>query len=112
MREPANPINRINRLYSKGLNLIERDMNAIDMLSRFSKEKLPTSAAKDLRDYIKLLSDMAKEHVKIQADLAALAKANDKAKTDEELLRAVAGAGVGPSSTPALDVLSSIPSND
>jgi predicted nucleic acid-binding Zn-ribbon protein len=85
-------IARINRLYSQVLRLLERDIQAIEVLTQRG-EKLAVAAAKDLRDYAKLLRDMKEAQEKLHAEKAAKAKEATTAVPDADLMKAVTGAG-------------------
>jgi hypothetical protein len=103
MPSRSRSIARINRLYSKGLDLLERDITAIDNLTRFNGEKLPSGPAKDLRDYMKLLEDMKAAQEKIKQETDNLkAKRNNQLPTEqlEQLLRAETGAAPSSPSKP------------
>lgn len=85
----------IDRLYRRSLTLVEREINAIDRLGRLDgmDEKLTASAAKDLREYIKLLADMKDVQARIDNERLAKAEAAAKATSDEALERALSEAG-------------------
>lgn len=82
---------KISRLYSRGLTLIERDIEAIAKLSQYG-DKLGYGTAKDLRDYMKVLADMKEAHDKLAIERREKVKQQqaDKTKTasEEELLKA------------------------
>lgn len=78
---------RVDRLYNKGLILLEREMDAIDKLGRFG-DKLDAGPAKDLRDYLKVLGDMKDAQAAMQAEREAKATKATKAASDAALVEA------------------------
>lgn len=62
------PIRKIDRLYTRGLLTLGREMERLNTLS--IGNKLSSNQAKDLRDNLKLLWDMRKAHKTIKADRA------------------------------------------
>jgi len=60
---------RIDWLYNEGLRLVTREMKCLDDIAGvYPGGKLPAAMAKDLRDYIKLLSEMKEFQLKRQDD--------------------------------------------
>lgn len=86
MPTPKDPIDRINKLYSNCLTLLEAEVKHFRNIS--ATGKLPDTAARALVHYIKLLSEMKRAHAVITAEAAAKAKEDVRAVGDEELLRA------------------------
>lgn len=73
---------RIDRLYFQCLNILERDVSHIQALG--IAVKLETGPAKDLRDYIKVLSEIKKVNTEKLAEIKArrVAKANKMSDTE------------------------------
>ncbi len=86
----SNVSGRITSLYDQGLVILTREMKHLARLSIV--EKLGSGPAKDLRDYIKLLAEMKDAAIQAQAERKEKAEAAAKAKSTEELERAVAEA--------------------
>lgn len=66
MPKPINPIKRVDSLYAKCLGLIEKEVVHMEALA--IANKLPSTAAKDLMGYIKLLGEMKEAHKAILDD--------------------------------------------
>jgi hypothetical protein len=78
----VSPITRIDTLHRRCLDLVEREVSRLADLAIV--EKLGTAHAKDLRDYIKLLADMKREHQAIiQARKDRRAKSASNASVEQ-----------------------------
>jgi 23S rRNA pseudoU1915 N3-methylase RlmH len=91
MAKPFSPIKRIDRLYTDSLQLIEKEIYHIRLMC--IAEKLPMSAAKDLRDYVKLLAEMKKTHAVMETERKIEAEQKTKNITEEELKKVLEGGG-------------------
>lgn len=87
MSHKANPIRKVNILYQKCLDTLGREVDALATMSIGGK--LPLGAARDLRDYTKLLREMKQALEAIQVENAAKADAAAKAMPDSELKAAL-----------------------
>lgn len=84
MPKAIKPILRINKLYTRGVTILSREIERLYTLS--IGDKLSLGHAKDLRDYMKLLADMKEAHEAIQADQKAKEEAASKALTEQQML--------------------------
>lgn len=78
-----NALIQINLLYKQGLAALSKEMERLVNLT--IGDKLSLGHARDLRDYVKLLSEMKKAHEAIAAEKKAKKTGNNKAYTEEQL---------------------------
>lgn len=84
MPSRSKPHKHINRLYSRTLTLIDRDVEAIDRMCKYG-EKLPDAAAKHLISYVKLLGELKDAADKMELENKKRTEATAKAKPTAEL---------------------------
>lgn len=89
MPKPINPIKTIDSYYDRCLVLIGKEITHLESL--LIVKKLSQSAAKDLRDIIKLLAGMKDAHTSILAKRKSDAEAKAKAMSASQIEEALKG---------------------
>jgi len=79
----SRPLIKISRLYSRGLLLVEKEIGHLEGLAIVNK--LPFSASKDLREYIKLLKDLETLQKAKEAEKKATVRSKAANMSEEEL---------------------------